>query len=561
MISRFWKNSKTELMLSFLAFFCSAFFLTYTTDDYGSFTYFSLPAGQFSDYPYVDYYYLGLVGISQLYKPLYNHLPEYNWTGITFVCFSFFSLFLFLKTIKSIVVDKIENSYAVTGIQLFFTLVFIENVIFISHTSFSLIYCGISLCNLAFKKQISRYELVVNSLFFIVGFLIRPESGLGMLVFVAGGNFIYTFNIKHLFYRLYIPGIIASIFLVFVAVDWSTTNEYIRKIEPEVEYKIIDKRMVDMSTLKTAEDSIKYSIARRGMFFDPNILTPEFLRSILLPGVNLSPEHAVNNIVELGDFYAYFFFIIPTFLLLLLLCYAQVIPQKIMQKIFLLGLYTLLFLYMVNYNGHLISYRHFLNVQLISFIIMLHFIESGVGSFFPIRIKRPYILIGLFIVLVSMGKTLANYADRNRNVAQNSRNSEVAMNEIEAVYQNRIIAATVCSFSIFNHNLHVKNRKYIKNKYIMFDLYTYSLEPNYLKYLSKECVCEPTDPVAFFEWLSRNNGLYIADSIRYQLTEDYMAIVHNQKLKFASSDDATITEGTKNTRLFGYDIKKVTIEK
>ena len=94
----------------------------------------------------------------------------------------------------------------------------------------------------------------------------------------------------------------------------------------------------------------------------------------------------------------------------------------------------------------------------------------------------------------------------------------------------------------------------------MFDVFTYSLAPGYLNYLGSQCQCDPTNPLAFFNWLSEQKALYIAEAPRYDLTETYMNIIHHQKIKFTASGHVINAPCISSTNMKDYEIRAVTIE-
>ena len=550
----FFKSRAGELVIVALVFFSAILFFTITPDDYGSFSYFSLPSGQFSDFSCIDYYYLGVIGLSTVYKFFYGILPAYNWMGISFLAFGVLALYLILRAIKDVVLKNNDNPYLLRTIQVLFALFFIENFVSISHTRYSLLLCGIGLFNLAFTKDIKWKGVITNTLLFVLGMLIRPESSIGMLLLVSIGYLIYCFDLKHWVTRLFFPMAATGILFTAFAIDWAHTTLYVKQVEPEIEYKIMDRRVVPLATMKTAKDSIKYEVAMQGMWFDTAVLSPKFLRSLLLPGMNLSPAHACSIFFHLVSLYKYYLFI--PFLLggfLLLGLFGQV-ERSVFLKIIVFQLAVFGLIYALDFNGSLVAGRHFLILQLIALLITSFCFSHGVYRF-----GRTAVVIYMAAVFCSTAITLWHYKKYNHAIAQSNECCESYMQNIENTYHNRIIVTTMGSVYLMNHNFSVKHKNYTKNKWLLYDAFTYSLSPDYTAYLSRQCNCNATDPVAFYSWLASQNGLYMSNQRYFDLTKEYMNVIHNQPLRFVPDKHLEKPECIFSTNLPDVDVLRVAI--
>ena len=296
-----------ELLITFLSFFICLCFFPIVTDDYTSFSS-SCAAGQFCNYPYCEYYW-GYIGVSFIYKFLYAIEPRYDWLSISLIVFEFCALFLILRVIKNVVFQNSPRTFVMRLSQVLFALFFAENIIYLSHTRSSLLFCGSALISLAFCEKVSKRNTFLYTSIFIVGMLIRPESSLGMLLLVSVGYLIYRFDIIHVVKRFFLPAIATVIMLFAYFIDWSNTDLFIKKIEPDVEYRLMENRFIPISGMRTALDSIKYEAAAEGLCFDTRILTPEYFRSILLPGTDWSFNHARLRFFHIFSLYIYYLFI------------------------------------------------------------------------------------------------------------------------------------------------------------------------------------------------------------------------------------------------------------
>jgi len=558
MMLNFFKNRCGELTITAVTLFLTLLFFTPVTDDYGSLGC-NLAAGQFSDYPYLYEFYLMLVGMGGMYRWLYHILPDYNWMGISFLAFNLLSLYLSLRLIKNLILKDSKNAYLLRIIQVLFSLFFIENIASITHTRASILFCGIGLFNIAFTDGISRKGILINAAIFALGMLIRPESSLGMLLLVSTGYLIYRFDIKHVAKRFLLPFVASAALFSYFTMDWLHTDIYAKKVEPEIEYKIMDRRIVDLSSMKTAEDSVKYQAVMVGMWFDLKTITPDFIRSLLLPGINLSAAHAASVFFHSLSYYKHYVFIACLVIALIFLSFFQTNSLRGIFRIVLFQISTFLIIYLVDFNGRLITERHFLNIQLISLLITSFYFFNPTVPFDFWKGHKILLLSCFLFVLFGTGATIVNYKQHNDSVAHSVNCYESAMQEIEDSYAGRIIVVTLSNAYLLDHNFSIKNKNYTKNTYLLFDAFTFSLLPNYMNYLSSQCQCNPADPVAFLNWSVGKNALYLAEAARYNLIEKYMRLIHHQKIKFISIGSLEKPDCIQSTEMKDYELRNIVV--
>jgi hypothetical protein len=544
---------KWEIMIVFSCLCLSVYFFSVVCDDYGS-LFMSMASGQYSNFPFIDLHYMGYICVDKIYKFLYHLLPNYNWTGIAILLFEIVGLYLMLNAIKKIVFPADANQWLVRGVHILFSLFFIENLVVLSHTRFSLLYCGISLFNLAFTRELSKKQILFNVILFIIGMLHRPESSLGMIMLVSIGYLLYRFDLKHLFRRILFPILSTVMLFTIFTIDWASTDMFVKKIEPEIEYKIMDGQVVSFSAMKTAQDSVKYEAAIAGMWFDTNVITPDFLRSLILPGINLSPSHVTGIFFHIVSFYQYYIFIPVLVAVFIFLCFFQPTYRWTMFKIVLFQLAVFLLLFALDYNGRLVAGRHFLNLQLIALLITSFY-------FFKCFHNNNPLLTTSSVLIVSLGAffTLKSYKADTDLMAKNIECYEAVMNGIETSYTNKIIVTTMSNVYLLDHKFSVKNKNYKNNTYLMYDMFKYSVVPEYINYLGSMCNCNMSKPEAFFTWLSGENALYMAEAQRYNLTEKYMSLVHHKTVQFNANTVLKEVDCIANTEYWNYELRNVKV--
>ena len=162
-------------------------------------------------------------------------------------------------------------------------------------------------------------------------------------------------------------------------------------------------------------------------------------------------------------------------------------------------------------------------------------------------------------VIVAIGASLKNYKSAVNKIVEDTSCFENTMRAIDNLSSNNTIILTTQSFHLFDHHFSLRNKKYTNNKYLMFDVWTYYLDPEYLKYLGGECHCDPLDPFSFFNWLAGQNAYYIAEPRRFDLTAKYMDLVHGQKIRFVPIEGFKKPSCLASTNISGFELRRVTI--
>jgi type IV secretory pathway TrbD component len=527
-----WQPVFGDVLISAAVFIFACLYFTVAYDQDVSFIH-NMAAGQFSDFPYIDFNYLAFIKINKIFKGLYSILPAYNWFGIILLFYEWCCLFLLVYTLRTLVVNDPERPVLTRVLQIMFAAYYIESVISLQHTRSSLFFCGIALFNLLFTQRISMTKWLLYSAVFLLGLFNRSESGLGMTLVVSTAYLIYTFRPIELIRRISIPLIATAAMLLSFSYDWSHTHEFVNKIEPEIEYKLMDNRVVGLSAMKTALDSVKYETATRGIWFDTEVLTPAYLRSILLPGTDVSVEHISGVIVHILSFYLRYTFIVVLWLIALAVCLVMR-RRKLLLQICLLYLGSFMIMFLSDYNGHLLAGRHFLNLSLITALSLLYYLlrESG------LTLGRKALIFASVLMFIGLGFTLSRYAAANTEKVQNLNCSSKWMQGFEDKYKGRLVVNTMKSLFLMDSKFGIYQNNYTANHYVMYDCFSYSLFPAYTSYLNRQCGCDAQKPIGFFQWLSGQRALYITTKDRADLTARYMNLQHGVKLKFVEVGDS-----------------------
>lgn len=546
-----------ELLLSTLAFILILGYFSLVTDDYAYFMG-ALAAKQFSDFAYFDVHFQGYMVVRELYRLLYYLMPAVNWHFIYAIFFEWISLAVLLYTLRTIVGRHLSKA-AVLGLQLLFIAVFIENLSFVSHTRVSILFCGLALIHFAFAKRQSTTGYWLNALLFALGLLLRSESAMGTLLLVSMGLFIYSRSIGQVVQRLWLPGAMVAAFITVFVIDLKTTQVYVKRVEPEIEYKMMARRVVPLSALKTAQDSVKHDAAVVGMWFDTEQMSPEYLRSLILPGIDLSRTHAMKVLQHLGQHYSYYIFM-PVAVILMLLLSLWWPEQRALRTgriaLFAAGTFTLL--YALDYNGFLVEHRHFLNLNLAALMVMcIYFFDNRI----TLTNHSTQLITGAAFLLLagSVALTVQRYKTENNEVDRRTNDMMTIMQQFEKHYKGQVVVSTIDCRFIFDQRFTVYNHMYNQNTYLMFDWFTFGLTPRYVDYMSRQCGCNANNPVQVFTWLARKKALYFSVPERFELTERYLRTVHGLRVKFINPVNLNTLGGVQTFESQNCELRTVTL--
>lgn len=545
-----------ELLISISALLVSFLVFTPVYDDYGYFLT-AMASGQFSDFPFIDLHYLGMVGVNSVYKMLYRLVPAFNWLGTGWMVFTFTGLYLGLRVLRKVIFAGVADYRITLLVQIFFALCYSENFTVLSHTRFALIFCGISLVRLVFSNEISKKSIFIYSAVFILGLLHRPESGLGMLALACGGFLIYRFALLHFIKRSFIPITAVLMLFGYFTYDRLHTDVFVRKIEPEIEYKLMDKRIVPLALQKTETDSVKYLAAVSGMWFDPRVLTAEYIRTLLLPGVNWSKKHFLAAFQHVVSFYMRYAFIPAVVFCLLLLAGIHFSEHTILFRIFFFEVFVLVLVLALDFNGKLVAGRHFLSIELVAWIISFrYFFIPGIAV--KGKFTRTFLLAAVTVFIVS-GFYFLKMKEENTQYNREIACFETTMQNTESVLSGRIVVNTLSNVYMLNHTFSVWNKNYTGNTYVMYDMFSFSLIPEYVAYLNKVCGCDALNPKDFFRFMQNKNALYMADENRYELTGRYMHAVHHFNLQFVPQQQWQVPGCILQTEYADFDLRTITV--
>lgn len=556
-----WNKLKTilnrEFFIALLFLGIGTLYFDFVTDDYSAFS-FGCAAKQFSNYPYLEYFWQGFIGYSELYRPLYNWAEIYNWIMISWLCFGFIALYLSLRFIRYVFEGKPVSFFVLFLCEIIFSFLYLENFFTLSHTRFSLMFCALGLVNLAFRERLRKIDIIGYSFLFMAGMLMRPEGALGMLLLVGVARLIFGFDFIFVVKRFLVPALLFLGLFSAIAYDWNTTDVFIKKLEPEVEYNFMEQKTIGISEMKTPQDSIKYELAIRGMWFDPKEISPEFLRSLIKKGSNITYSHVFVVLEHISQLYKkYAAFPVVTLLLLAVLLLSR--QWQLSFRLALFALFSFLLLFLVDFKGLLLAGRHFLGFQLASLLISFYYYFSCYAVSNSKKMNNAWVGIALVFACFFSIHTVSLYLNDNRNTWMATADMEKAMRYIESHYKNRVVVVTNEARYCFDRHPSIVNNIYKGNTYILFDNGTYSMIPRYGEYLQELTGYGLESPEGLIQWFSDQNALYMSNHERYDLIERYFGEIYGMNVEFSDSVSINDAIGGSDYMTQDYEIRALKV--
>ncbi len=539
----FLRVRQVELLVLLGCFGASFFFWPFTQDDYGSFMV-NMASGQFSNFSLIDWYFLGYTGVNSIYKALHTIIPKINWLGLGTYIMSVLGFYLCLRVIV-ISIRQIVSKTLIWLSTLCFGLFYLDSFISIAHTRASLIMCGGAALYLILIPKIGIKKTLLLHLIFIIGLLHRGESAIGVLWIAGLTSLLFSFSFRHLIHRLGPPILYTSLFFLSVLIYWANSSSFLVKVEPEIEYEFMSGNVIDLSKCQTEKDSVKYLMATYGIWIDPEVVTADYMRTLILNN-RFSFEQLLYGLMGVKNYLIFYSGL--SFLLLISIWFLITKKPSLKSGIRLL-FYLILSLLPLLYSSYrtLLDERHFFPIFFILVVVtFIYSMQVYSKENLSLHYSRLTLSLVLFLGALSNYYLLNNYKNRNEVEEAKVICSENTMNQIESNYSNRIVVITTGSFRLIDHDFSIWTNNYSANTYIMYDMFNYSLVPRYTEYLSLLCKCDATKPEIFFKWLSQENALYLAEKNRLDITRSYMKAVYNQDLQFLPLEEFKLNSCLQN---------------
>lgn len=497
-------------------------------DDYQTLVH-QISGGVFSSEPGMNYLFLAYVGYSYLITILFSFIDTVNWVAVFEVSLLILSILIYLKKILDLSESINKNTWWILICLIASSISFLDAFAIISYTRPALLLCGLSLYTLLFTECNKRQKIFYH-LIFIMGMLFRPESGLGMLLYVGAAYLIFNLDVKGFLENT--KWIIAFI-VGYMCYSWYLINyvdNFLYNIEPEIEYNFIQDYVKKLPSNTSQQDSIKYMVATNGFIFDPDVLTADYLREIqenpsFQVIVNNSDE-AIKKVLKYCTFNS--ISIAVLFITILILLYTK--NYLLLFKVFLLTLTTFALFVLLNISSG-VGNRHIQPFLAIYQLLLFKFIAY---SLFKNKSLNPLVWsLSLILLFISIQYYISNTVQKSNELVQKCLRSENRKQYLEENYKGELIVGTISSMTdVFNQRYTFLNKRNFNNKYMVFEFYNFSMHPPYDKYIKKQLGKEHYNVKDVYQYFCENNAIYLASKKKTLLTEDYLKIIYDFKVDF-----------------------------
>ncbi len=500
--------------------------------------------------PFRSVYFSGNMGISFIYSFFYEHFPNVEWLSWIYYSYLFFSCFIGLYIVAKLLPAKTSLTVKIFLQLLVYYLVFADHHIHYIYTRVSYMCCGLSLIGLVvfFNSTTTikaRWWLfILLNLFFTIGALTRIEVATACFILLAAFAVFYSQNIKQTMVLFLFPAVVIAVMSLTLSVDikTATSKEFYKQVEPDIEEQFIAREnRVPLSFMKTHRDTVLYTTAMEMMWSDPQIISSNYLRSLILSEKLMFTDAKQWNRVcrSFSQVVIKYWYL----LLLTVLLSVAVLVQYGLGKSFLNRLYTLAFVFsfwgltIAQIYTDKVNERSFL--PFLSLFIFCHVVLLARSTatrislwLYPLFISCSVLLGIHFFALKEESNTLKT------DLLKYQANYE----KIKQVAANKYLVMNSTSFDyIFLSNVpfHPFDFSAFKKMYIT-DGYIIPFLPYYKRYLEQECNCDIYAFPSFWKYVNniQQDVVIVSTPHRIKVVKGYLEEIHH--FPFPVVEDKTV---------------------
>ncbi|MBX7183291.1 MAG: hypothetical protein K1X82_14360 [Bacteroidia bacterium] len=479
----------------------------------------NMSVGQFSDFSLMDWHYLGIIWIKEVFMFLQDCLPKLNVFYSLCIFFNLLALYYLYHSFYR--VTAAWGNWSIALMEVVFCLVGIDNLIFITHTRFATILAGVALFNLGYHQQQSRKELLFHACVFLFGFLARPESGMGALVVVLPGLFLGGIPWTRLLKLASLPIACSLLFFLSLWTHQQFTNRLEILMEPDVEYAMSLDKFKPLSNDAGTLDSMRYVFARNAFFIDTAFTNIHYFRSIISHESDFELSSYLASARHVLGFYKAYLFGTLIWLVLGLFSFSRPLTRQFLNWMLYHAWVFLVFILVDNQVN--LSERHFTGLFLSAILVSSIF-------FTP---KNNLLVLGILLLPGWYGfqHTWGYIQQNNQFVKSRVERNVKSLNTLEKQIQGKTIVVAISGFKLFDKPYSPLATNRNKNRYLLYDLSTYSIVPRYTGFLNQTCHCVSTNPLSFFTWLNQTDSYLLIAESRSHVLERYFKVRFGKNLE------------------------------
>jgi len=521
----------------FLILLCHFFYGTYYEEYQGLFHAFL--SGSFSPgTAFKSWYYQGFIGLSYFYSFLYQIFPEIEWLSwISFLYINISAAIIFYILYNRSKIEAVNWGGLSSGFMLFYIL-FADHIIKLQNARVAYLMCGSSLLALIFLfddfLKIKNHFLIYISLllFFLLGALTRSEPALGIATLLFCFSLVWHKNVLKVIFTALLPLIITISVIVGILIDTKLSDQFHKQVEPDIEMQLtVRKNIVPISEMKTTFDSIRYEAAVNMMWADPDIVSVDFLRSLikLPPYTSINSEQLSRTIEELDSYYFQYKHLIILNLILIIFITLNLALKHDYPRAFYAVLYFIGFFIAIIFQTYMVkmrdwSFSPYLSIFTASIVFLyIEFFSSH---------KHKYTVLLLLLGGVSIWHF--NYLETEESkIRRNQIYNQELYKKAHKISRGETLLINPTSYQNFisaNLPFHVFNYQEFDRLYF-FESQIASILPGYRQYLEKQCNCSVWNFSNFYRYLLSADypkSVYaISTEQRMDLIARYLHEIHN----------------------------------
>lgn len=554
-------DRRTRLLIAFgvsagcflFTYFCLGFYYVEYEALHSSFFSGKLTPG----FAFRSIYFLMNIGISHGYSFLYEVWPNVEWLSVTYALCLFTASFIALYVLLAWLPKNIPLWAKVLVLVGAYFLAFADHHIHFIITRVSYLTAGGAVLGLIHffgpgTKIGSRLPLFIGlNLFFTWGVLTRIESAMAATLLLLLFALAFWGNIKRCMLLFAYPLLLLGALSLYVTYDVSTSTEFYKQIEPEIEAQYVERQnKIPLSEMKTRRDTVMYNMASEVAWVDPKVLTPDYLRSLIGPEKFMYTDGKQWNraFKELYEITLKHWALTLLALLLGVTAFFVALPSfsrsaKFWWWVFELGVWGLLLVQTYTFK---INDRSFLPYM--SLFVFCHVLFLARAWPWPKKSVAVYVSVtacGMLAAVQLYGLKKESDALRTQLAAYRS-NFDI----IKQVAGGRYLVMNSTSFDY----VFLSNEPFVPYDYSAFkriyitDGHVIPFIPYYRRYLEHECSCNMDDFPVFWDYLKsiRQDVVILSIPRRMQVLQEYLAEIYGYPLHIREIPAPPLQKVSKN---------------
>lgn len=487
-------------------------------------------------------YFSGNLCISYFYSFFYQHYPGIQWISW------FEYLWMFIATCLSMFVLQVNLPKSISAqakVALMLTvyiLVYADHNIHLIYTRVAYMVCGAALISLVVlfsddgvAKRKWHFFVPLN-LFFTIGTLIRNEAAVACFLLLIPFSLFYIRDIKKTVLLFLFPFLVVAGQSLFLTVDIKNAqaDEFYKQVEPDIEEQFIAREnLIPLGMMKTHRDSVRYGLAKEMTLSDPKVLTPAFLRSLILPEniifTDLRQWKRVLGELKWITTQYWYLVLIALFLSVTLLKHHDFSNSKKSN--------FYLFAFLVSFWGLTVAQTYVDKVNerswlpYIGIFILCHFLILT-RNWRPRFSPKTYLYFSVLFILVLVH---VYHLKMESNLLKNDFTFQKQQFEkIKTIASNKILLInSSCFNSLFLSSKPFQTFDFspFKKVYIT-DSYIIPFLPYYKQYLETECSCNIYAYPSFWEYIiiHKNEVVVVSSPERMEAIRQYLLAIYRLQL-------------------------------